>query len=133
MSFPTNLSNAVDGVTEIIAAHLNNLEAKVGIDNSGVVTSLDYLVKNAGSIDPGHKHTAGALSGGNNGEVLYKAAGVWGPGTPGGRGLSGQERGSERRRHQDLHSNTESWLSRWTITDYWRSLGLRFLYPRFIR
>ncbi|MDD2904283.1 MAG: hypothetical protein PHU44_17795 [Syntrophales bacterium] len=87
MPFPAELSNAIDGVTEIVAAHLNNLEAKVGIDNSAVATTLDYLLKNAGSIDPGHKHTAEALSGGNNGEVLYKAAGVWGPGTPEAAGL----------------------------------------------
>ena len=53
MSFPTTLTNAVDGVTEIVAAHLNNLEAKVGIDNSGVATSLDYLLKNSASINPG--------------------------------------------------------------------------------
>ncbi len=87
MSFPTELSNAIDGVTEVVAAHLNNLEAKVGIDNSAVVTSLDYLLKNAGSIDPGHKHTAEAFAGGNNGEVFYKAAGAWGTGTPDAAGL----------------------------------------------
>jgi hypothetical protein len=87
MSFPTELSNAIDGVTEVVAAHLNNLEAKVGIDNSAVATSLDYLVKNAGSINPGHKHTAGALSGGNDGEVFYKEAGAWGTGTPDAAGL----------------------------------------------
>lgn len=87
MSFPTELSNAIDGVTEVVAAHLNNLEAKVGIDNSAVVTSLDYLLKNAGSIDPGHKHTAGAITGGNDGDVFYKAAGAWGPGTPDTAGL----------------------------------------------
>jgi hypothetical protein len=57
MAFPTTLTNAVDGVTEIIAAHLNSLEAKVGIDGSAVVTSLDYLLKNAASHDPGHLHT----------------------------------------------------------------------------
>ncbi len=87
MSFPTELSNAIDGVTEVVAAHLNNLEAKVGIDNSTVSTSIDYLLKNLGSIDPGHKHTAGALSGGNNGDVVYKAAGAWGTGTPDSAGL----------------------------------------------
>lgn len=87
MSFPTELTNAIDGVTEIVAAHLNNLEVKVGIDNSAAPASLDYSLKNASSIDPGHKHTAGALNGGNNGEVLYKAAGAWGPGTPDAAGL----------------------------------------------
>jgi len=32
------------------------LEAKVGVDNSAIVTSIDYLLKNANSINPGHKH-----------------------------------------------------------------------------
>lgn len=57
MTFPTNLTSAVDLTTEIVAAHLNNLEAKVGIDSSAVATSLDYLLKNASSLNPGHKHT----------------------------------------------------------------------------
>jgi hypothetical protein len=56
MAFPTSLTNAVDGVTEVVAAHLNNLEAKVGIDGSAVTTSLDYLLQNSASVDPGHKH-----------------------------------------------------------------------------
>lgn len=38
------------------------LEAKVGVDSSAVVTSLDYLVKNTSSSDPGHKHTSSSLS-----------------------------------------------------------------------
>lgn len=63
MAFPVTLTNAQDGVTEIVAAHLNNLEAKVGIDGSAVVTSLDYLLKNPASIDPGHKHDHGGLQG----------------------------------------------------------------------
>jgi len=33
------------------------LEAKVGVDNSTVQTSLDYLLKNSNSVNPGHKHT----------------------------------------------------------------------------
>lgn len=35
-----------------------NIETKVGADSSAVVTSLDYLLKNTASTDPGHKHTA---------------------------------------------------------------------------
>ena len=62
MAFPSNLTNAVDGVTDVVADHLNNLEAKVGIDGSAVSTSLDYLLKNPASVDPGHMHTV--LSGG---------------------------------------------------------------------
>lgn len=42
---------------EIVAKHLNNLEAKVGIDGSAVPASLDYLLKSPASRDPGHKHT----------------------------------------------------------------------------
>lgn len=42
MAFPTNLTNAVDGSTDALAAHINNLEAKVGIDSSAVTTSHDY-------------------------------------------------------------------------------------------
>lgn len=40
---------AEDTLTEAI-------QAKVGVDNSAVVTSLDYLLKNSASINPGHKH-----------------------------------------------------------------------------
>lgn len=58
MAFPITLTTAVDGQsgTEIVAAHLNNLETKIGIDASAVITSLDYLLKHASSIEPGHKH-----------------------------------------------------------------------------
>ena len=62
MAFPANLTNAVDGVTDVVADHLNNLEAKVGIDGSLVTTSLTYLLTNPSSIDPGHKHTINSVS-----------------------------------------------------------------------
>ena len=55
--FPTDLTNVVAGVTEIKAKHINNLEAKVGIDGSLVETSLDYLLTNPASANPGHTHT----------------------------------------------------------------------------
>jgi hypothetical protein len=76
MTFPTALTNAVDGVTEIIAAHLNNLEAKVGIDNSAVATSLDYLLRNPASVNPGHLHTAsqvGLSNVTNDAQVILQA------------------------------------------------------------
>lgn len=38
------------------------LETKVGIDSSAVVTTIDYLLKNTTSSDPGHKHTFASLS-----------------------------------------------------------------------
>ena len=56
-AFPSTLTNAVDGETEILASHLNGLEAKVGVNNSSVTSSLDYLLRHGSSIDPGHKHT----------------------------------------------------------------------------
>jgi hypothetical protein len=38
------------------------LEAKVGVDGSAVVTSLDYLVTSASSTDPGHKHPGSKIT-----------------------------------------------------------------------
>jgi hypothetical protein len=81
MSFPSTLTGAIDGVTEIEAAHLNNLEAKVGVDNSIDPSSLDYKLRNTSSVDPGHKHTAGAFSGGFDGDVFFRdpADHLWKP------------------------------------------------------
>lgn len=71
-TFPTSLQDldATRGATgnplsspNHITHHTNEddtieaLQAKVGIDNSAVTTSLDYLVKNTSSSNPGHKHT----------------------------------------------------------------------------
>lgn len=42
--FPVVLTNAVDNTTDVLAKHLNNLEAKVGIDSSAVTTSHDYKI-----------------------------------------------------------------------------------------
>lgn len=39
------------------------LETKVGVDSSAVTTTLDYKVNSTSSIDPGHKHSTGSLSG----------------------------------------------------------------------
>ena len=74
MAFPSTLTGAIDGVTEIIAAHLNNLEAKVGVDGSEVVSSIDYLLKHAESIDPGHKHTVAGFTDLAAGDILYASA-----------------------------------------------------------
>ena len=68
--FPIVLSNLIDDNlaavppiygTPIFAKHINDLEAKVGIDGSAVVTTLDYLLKNPASHDPGHQHTMGSI------------------------------------------------------------------------
>jgi len=81
MSFPSTLTGAIDGVTEIEAAHLNNLEVKVGVDNSIDPNSLDYKLRNPSSSDPGHKHTAGAFTGGFDGDVFFRdpADHLWKP------------------------------------------------------
>ncbi len=51
MTFPATKSNAIDGPpgvgTEIVAALINNLENKVGINNDPNVDSLDYMARNA--------------------------------------------------------------------------------------
>lgn len=66
ISFPTGLDsfttrNSGDTISE---DHVNDLqdavealEAKVGVDTSAVTSSHDYLITNASSSDPGHKHT----------------------------------------------------------------------------
>jgi hypothetical protein len=72
----TNYPNSLDDATSIpaesastplstnhVTAHQNiqdaieAIEAKVGVDSSAVATSLDYLVKNTSSSNPGHTHT----------------------------------------------------------------------------
>ena len=74
ISFPTDLdSNAtlhlmVTGDTYIASFHntlkdaIIALEAKVGVNTSAVTTSLDYLVTNAGSVAPGHRHTGASVN-----------------------------------------------------------------------
>lgn len=54
--FPTVKTTAVDLVTPILAKHINNLEDKVGINNSADVNSLDYKLTNPASDNPGHTH-----------------------------------------------------------------------------
>ncbi len=68
-NFPTSLdtdATMVDRISsnDIIANDINgaydairHIEVKVGVDSSGVATTLDYLLKNASSSNPGHKHT----------------------------------------------------------------------------
>lgn len=42
------------------------LEAKVGVDNSAVTTTLDYKLKSTSSISPGHKHVFSELTDGED-------------------------------------------------------------------
>ena len=73
MAFPSTLddfTNKTDNEDYVLAGDINELqgagassggieaiEYKLGIDGSAVVTSIDYLLKNASSIDPGHSHS----------------------------------------------------------------------------
>ena len=66
MAFPTNLAD-VSATNPITASRNNAITNKIGIDNSSVVTSLDYLLKSTSSGDPGHLHT----------KVGTIATGVW--------------------------------------------------------
>jgi hypothetical protein len=73
-NFPTTIdsySTKVNdpGGTEILAEHINDpqdaivaLQTKVGVNSSAVTTSLDYLLKNSSSVDPGHKHSNTSLN-----------------------------------------------------------------------
>lgn len=63
---PSDNLNTVTVLHSTQHANLNDaveaLQAKVGIDASGVATSLDYLLRNAASSNPGHKHTTAAIT-----------------------------------------------------------------------
>lgn len=64
---------------------LEALQSKVGIDSSADTSSIDYKLKNASSVNPGHKHTlAGALTdvlitspADGNGFTYEAASGKW--------------------------------------------------------
>lgn len=58
MAFPTSLTNAQDGVTDVLAAHINAVEAKIGIDSSAVTTSHDYKLSEVTSTDKAVGKTA---------------------------------------------------------------------------
>ena len=54
--FPTSSRNNFQDNDIINAGDWNALERKIGIDNSTDTTSLDYKLRHASSIDPGHIH-----------------------------------------------------------------------------
>ena len=66
-NFPTALDKITDVsdiVDDIVADNINGaydciekIEAKVGINGSAMTSSLDYQLRNAASVNPGHKHT----------------------------------------------------------------------------
>jgi len=77
---PTNFPTSLDALTNPAptddvsvvshsAQHANAndaieaLQAKVGINSSAVTTSLDYLLKNPASSNPGHTHSVAAITG----------------------------------------------------------------------
>jgi len=45
MAFPNSFTNAVDSITVVSASLLNNLEEKVGVNNSTDPSSLDYKIE----------------------------------------------------------------------------------------
>jgi hypothetical protein len=66
MSFPSSIeswSSVVDNVDNVMAVHINEartcltaVQTKIGIDNSGVVTTIDYFLKNASGAYRTHTH-----------------------------------------------------------------------------
>ena len=86
INFPTSLDSLTNPVASdqtTVVHHatqhadandlLEAIQAKIGIDSSAVATSLDYLIKNAASLNPGHLHTISAitLSAETGNEVAY--------------------------------------------------------------
>ena len=61
-TFPTSLNSWSDDDT-IESEWANALEDKIGIDNSAITTSLDYILKNVNSLNPGHTHSTSSVSG----------------------------------------------------------------------
>lgn len=68
-SFPTSLDTITDKISsdDIVANDINGaydciekLQVKLGINSSADTTSIDYLLKHASSVNPGHKHTLAA-------------------------------------------------------------------------
>ena len=76
-----SVPGAHDG-TPTAAAPLNALAAKVGDDASAVTTSLDYLLKNSASVEPGHKHSKMWASDGSTQAVFIDANGFISFGRP---------------------------------------------------
>lgn len=75
VNFPTSLDTLTNPTStdttagvDHAAQHTNAndaieaLEAKVGVDNSAVTTSLDYKLKSTSSISPGHKHVLSEIT-----------------------------------------------------------------------
>lgn len=64
----TTLTLVANGDVYIASMH-NNLkdaiiaaQTKIGADGSAITTTLDYLVKNSASVNPGHSHTSSSFS-----------------------------------------------------------------------
>lgn len=90
---PTSFPSAVDSFVNPQAGNRQNnpshlqqhilandaisaLQGKVGIDGSIVTSSLDYLVKNPSSVNPGHKHSLASLIGTANQVVFGDVSGA---------------------------------------------------------
>ena len=70
---PTKYNTGLDGANDwdnlslaqrlaSIQAAIAQIEAEVGISGSAVTTSIDYKLKNAASVNPGHLHSPAGLS-----------------------------------------------------------------------
>jgi len=56
MAFPNSFTEITPFETQILDTHIQNIETKVGLDNSVDPDSLDYKLCSITSTDPGHKH-----------------------------------------------------------------------------
>jgi len=87
MPWPNGKTNWVDGVTELDARWFNAMEDYIGEVGSTDPASLTYKLTNPAQVNPGHRHTAAALNGGNVGDVFSRIEDAWAPMTPDAAGL----------------------------------------------
>ena len=130
MAFPTSLTSAVDGVTDVLAAHINALETKVGIDASAVTTSHDYKLneitgsdeavgKSATQTLTNKTLTSPVINVGSDatGDLYYRSAGVY---TRLGIGSTGQL--------LTVASGLPAWATAGLAADGWASAGETWTY-----
>ena len=79
MTYPATKSDLVNGISEMDANQINNIEDYVGITADVDTSTLTYKLTNPAQVSPGHKHAAGDMSGGDNGTMFFKdpADGLW--------------------------------------------------------
>jgi hypothetical protein len=56
-TLPTSPRLGHSALHNMISVAVRAIEDKLGIDSSADASTIDYKLKNPGSVDPGHRHT----------------------------------------------------------------------------